>query len=111
MSRILSAGTRKWLANGGWQGHPTSQGRLFRRKGARRRLDHLVEEAKREPSPIAAMTHVRVIEVPESPGILLRQAAEADLGSALVDQPPSSRFVAAAHDGMSAELGEAISGD
>jgi hypothetical protein len=64
---FLSAAMRRWLASGGSQGHPTSQGGPWRRKRMQRRLGVLIEEAKREPSPIAAATHVRVIEVPDSP--------------------------------------------
>jgi hypothetical protein len=65
--KSLSAAMRRWLANGASQGHPTSQGGPWRRKRTQRRLGILIEETQQEPSPIAATTHVKVIEVPDSP--------------------------------------------
>jgi hypothetical protein len=59
----LAASTRRWLANGGFQGHQFFQGGPLRRKKRHRRLDLLDEQTKREPNPVAARTHVRIIEV------------------------------------------------
>jgi hypothetical protein len=65
-SRRPGASTRKWLASGGYRGHQIFWAGPLRRRKSHRRLVRLSEEAKREPSPIAATTHVRVIEVPET---------------------------------------------
>jgi hypothetical protein len=59
---FLSAATRRWLANGGAQGRPTSQGGPIRRRRTHRRLEELELQSKGEPSPLAAVAHVRVID-------------------------------------------------
>jgi hypothetical protein len=66
MPQRPGASTRRWLAKGGFQGHQIFWAGPLRRKRSHRRLDLLAEEAKREPSPIAATKHVRVIKVPET---------------------------------------------
>lgn len=77
-SQRLAASTRKWLASGGYRGHQIFWAGPLRRKKSHRHLDRLTEEAKHEPSPIAATTHVRVIEVPESVADIVEQMESED---------------------------------
>ncbi|HEX3794808.1 MAG TPA: hypothetical protein VHV57_09950 [Acidimicrobiales bacterium] len=68
-----SAAVRKWLASGGAQGHPTSYGGPFGRRKVQRRLEALNEATTHEARPPAAMTHVHIIEVPDSPDAIVER--------------------------------------